>query len=112
MRKDAKKLSEMMGLLANENRLLLLCALLDGPQTVGELAEQVPDITGPAISQHLHKLRAGGLIQAEKQAQYVRYSICDPHLRTLMDLLKREYCSKTKEEASSVQREPSEILQQ
>lgn len=93
MRKDAKRLAALMGLLANENRLLILCALLDGPLTVGELAEQVPDITGPAISQHLHKLREGGLIQAEKQAQYIRYSICDEHLRSLMDVLKQEYCS-------------------
>lgn len=93
MREDAKRLAELMGLLANENRLLILCALLDGPRTVGELAEQVPDITAPALSQHLHKLRDGGMVQAEKQAQFVRYSICDTHLYSLMDLLKREYCT-------------------
>lgn len=93
MRENAKRLAKMMGLLSNENRLLILCALLDGPRTVGELAEQVPDITASALSQHLHKLRAGGMIQAEKQAQFVRYSICDVHLRSLMDLLKREYCT-------------------
>ncbi len=95
MRENAKRLAKLMGLLSNENRLLILCALLDGPRTVGELAEQVPDITAPALSQHLHKLRAGGMIQAEKQAQFVRYSICDVHLRSLMDLLKREYCTES-----------------
>ena len=92
MRERAEKIAALMGQLANENRLLLLCALLDGPKTVGELAEQVPDISGPALSQHLHKLRDAGLVCSEKQAQFVRYAIADPHLHTLMDLLKQEYC--------------------
>lgn len=92
MREHAKQVAALMGQLANENRLLILCALLEGPMTVGELSEQVPDITAPALSQHLHKLRDAGLICSEKQAQYIHYSICDQRIRGLMDLLKREYC--------------------
>lgn len=92
MREHAKRLAALMGQLANENRLLILCALLEGPMTVGELSRHVPDITAPALSQHLHKLRDAGLICSEKHAQYIRYSICDQRIRGLMDLLKREYC--------------------
>lgn len=92
MREQAREIAKLMGQLANENRLLVLCALLEGPKTVGELAEEVPDISGPALSQHLHKLREGGLIRAEKHAQFVQYSIRDERLRSLMDVLKREYC--------------------
>ena len=72
--------------------LLILCALLERPMTVGELSAQVPHITGPALSQHLHRLREGGLVQAEKLGQYVRYAIRDPRLSALMEVLKREYC--------------------
>lgn len=93
MRKSAKKVAALMGQMANENRLLILCALLEGPMTVGELAELVPDISGPALSQHLHRLRDAGLICSEKHAQFIRYSICDERIRGLIDLLRREYCT-------------------
>ncbi len=93
MRENAKRVSALMGQLANENRLLILCALLEGSKTVGELAEAVPDISGPALSQHLHKLRDAGLICSEKEAQFIRYSICDPRIRDLIDLLRRSYCT-------------------
>lgn len=93
MRNSAKKVAALMGQLANENRLLILCALLEGPMTVGELAEQVPDISGPALSQHLHRLRDAGLIGSEKHAQFIRYSISDERIRDVIDLLRREYCT-------------------
>lgn len=93
MRKNASHVAALMGQLANENRLLLLCALLEGSKTVSELAEEVPDISGPAISQHLHKLRDAGLICSKKEAQFSRYSICDSRIRELIDLLRRSYCN-------------------
>ncbi len=93
MHKNAKRVASLMRQMANEHRLLILCALLEAPLTVGQLSEQVPDISGPALSQHLHKLRDAGLICAEKHAQYVQYSICDERIRDLIDLLRREYCT-------------------
>ena len=95
MREQARKIAELMGQLANVNRLLILCALLEKPMTVGELAGTVPGISGPALSQHLQKLRAGQLVQAQKEGQFVRYSIKDERLYALMALLKKEYCGET-----------------
>ena len=93
MEEKAKQIASLLRILANEHRLLILCALLEKPMTVGELAGTVPGISGPALSQHLQKLRAGQLVQAEKQGQFVRYSIKDERLYALMALLKKEYCS-------------------
>lgn len=95
LRQRAKEIAALMAQMANENRLLILCALLDGPKTVGQLSRQVPGITGPALSQHLHKLREGGLINSEKQAQYVTYFIQDERLRDLMEVLKQKYCTES-----------------
>ena len=92
MDKPASKVAALMGLLSNENRLMILCALLERPMTVGELANYVPNISAPALSQHLHKLNAAGLISFEKEAQFSRYSISDPHLHKLIALLREEYC--------------------
>ena len=47
MRRRAGAVAALMGQLSNENRLLILCALLERPMTVGELSAQVPHITGP-----------------------------------------------------------------
>lgn len=89
---EARELARLLSVLANENRLLLLCALLDGPRTVSELANEV-SISLPAISQHLHRLREAGLIASEKEGQFVRYSLRDKRLRTVMDVLRQEYCT-------------------
>ena len=91
LREKAQSIAALMAQMANENRLLILCALLDGPKTVGELGEQVPNITGPALSQHLHKLKDGGLIQAEKQGLFVTFSIIDHRRKRLLELLKDQY---------------------
>lgn len=93
MREKARKIAELMRQLSNENRLLILCALLQKPMTVGELAKEVPNITVPALSQHLQKLRSGGLVDATKQGQYVCYCLKDERLRALMEVLKNQYCS-------------------
>ena len=93
MREIAKKVSELMSQLANENRLLILCALLERPMTVGELGQHVTDISAPALSQHLHKLKDAGLIDCKKHAQFSEYYISDERIRKVIDLLKDEYCS-------------------
>lgn len=93
MYEDAKQVAALMGLLSNAHRLLILCTLLEGPKTVGQISAAVPDISAPALSQHLHKLRDAKLICAEKQGQYIQYSILDKRLKDLIDLLRREYCT-------------------
>lgn len=98
---EARTLAALLGLLANENRLLLLCALLDGPRTVGELAGEVP-VSLPALSQHLHRLRDAGLVTSEKQGQFVRYSLLDQRLRAVLAVLRREYCPRQEEGVQSL----------
>ncbi len=94
MNEEAEKLALLLGQLANKHRLLILCALQEKPMTVGEIAGYVPGISGAALSQHLHRLRAAGLVRSQKEGQFVWYSLGDQRMRLLMDLLKREYCGK------------------
>ncbi len=95
MRENAKRVAGLMGQLANENRLLILCSLLESPKTVGEINDFVPDLSAPALSQHLHRLKDAGLICSEKQSHFIRYSIADERIRGLIDLLRRDYCTGT-----------------
>ena len=58
--------------LANDNRLMILCLLFEGPRSVGELNELLP-LSQSALSQHLAVLREEGLVKTKRQAQNVLY---------------------------------------
>ena len=98
MREKAREVAELMKLLSNDNRLLILCALLKGSMTVGQLSSEVEDITLSALSQHLQKLKASDLIDSQKHGQYVIYFLKDQRLRNLIALLQQEYCNKEAQE--------------
>ena len=54
MEEKAKKIAELLKLLANEQRLLILCALMHGRKNVSEIHGHTPNITASALSQHLN----------------------------------------------------------
>ena len=92
MEEQARKIAELLKLLANEHRLLILCALLDGKLTVGDIHRFTPNITASALSQHLNQLKIAGILSSEKQGMNVRYWICDRRIVPLMDAIKEHYC--------------------
>lgn len=79
-------------MLANENRLLIFCALMQRPMTVGELANHVPNISQSALSQHLSLLKACGMLDFERSGQSIIYSISDHRVEELIHVLKKHYC--------------------
>ena len=88
----AAEAAAMLKLLANENRLLILCRLaLAREVSVNELAEAV-GLSQSALSQHLAKMRDEGLVATRREAQTVFYRIADPNAARLLKLLKDIYC--------------------
>jgi ArsR family transcriptional regulator len=77
--------------LAHEGRLVILCRLIEGPATVGEL-EDFLGIRQAAVSQQLARLRMEGLVEAERDGRTIRYSIIEPRARRLIRLLYEMYC--------------------
>ena len=92
MEERAKKIAELLRILANENRLLILCALKESPLTVGEIHRHTSGITLSALSQHLNYLRTAGILDSKKTGLHVEYSIVDEHVIALIDTLKDRYC--------------------
>jgi DNA-binding transcriptional ArsR family regulator len=89
----AGEAAQLMKLLANENRLLILCRLaLARESSVNDLAGAV-GISQSALSQHLAKMRAEGLLATRRAAQTVNYRIADRNAERLLTLLKSIYCS-------------------
>lgn len=92
MEEKAKSIAELLRLLANEHRLLILCALGRGPLTVGELHEFTPNISASALSQHLNQMRTAGILESEKQGMNVIYRIRDRRVTALLGAVKEYYC--------------------
>lgn len=92
MENNAKELAYLLRVLANENRILILCALAKKPLAVNEIFDRVGGITQSAISQHLSILKSHGILDCEKQGQKVIYRISDHRINPVMQVLKEQYC--------------------
>ena len=92
MEERAKKIPELLKLLANEQSLLILCALLEGKLTVSDIHLHTPDITASALSQHLNQLRTAGILASEKHGMNVVYRSEDKRVTTLIVATKEESC--------------------
>ncbi|MDL2301769.1 metalloregulator ArsR/SmtB family transcription factor [Lachnospiraceae bacterium OttesenSCG-928-D06] len=92
MEEKAKQVAELLKILSNENRLLILCALQNGKMNVGEIANHVLGITQPALSQHLALLKTAGILESDKQGMNVVYSIADIRVKELLNTLRDYYC--------------------
>ena len=90
--RHAGEATSLLKVLANEFRLLTLCYLAEsGELSVGDLVDRV-GLSQSALSQHLAKLREGGLVATRKQAQTVFYRVCDPKAEQLLALLHDLFC--------------------
>lgn len=70
-------------MLADPTRLHLVWLLTRGESDVTALTEAC-GAARPAVSQHLAKLRLGGLVQSHKEGRHVVYALTDGHLRRLV----------------------------
>lgn len=79
--------------LANTDRLLLLCQLSQGEMCVGELEESL-DIRQPTLSQQLSVLRNEAVVSTRREGKNIYYSVADERLLEMLSVLYRLYCPK------------------
>lgn len=91
MQRVASEAVQMLKELANENRLMIMCALSESELSVGELNERI-DLSQSALSQHLARLRAQGLVQNRRKGQTIYYSLPDSEALDIIRLLHDLYC--------------------
>ncbi|CAG9000178.1 MAG: Transcriptional activator HlyU [Candidatus Celerinatantimonas neptuna] len=92
MQENALEALGLIKALANEHRLMILCYLVDGELSVGELNKRVT-LSQSALSQHLAWLRKEGLVATRKEAQTIYYSLNSNEARRVMELLHELYCN-------------------
>ena len=91
MQRNAAKAEAMLKMLANAKRLMILCHLVKGEKSVGQLADMV-GLSQSALSQHLAKMRLQGLVESNKQGQMVYYRIENPEVEAILSTLYLIYC--------------------
>jgi DNA-binding transcriptional ArsR family regulator len=87
----ADKAAALLRALANEQRLMVLCNLLEGPLSVGELNERVA-LSQSALSQHLGVLREANIVTTTREAQSIRYALSSGAVTRIIEILYQEFC--------------------
>lgn len=96
MEERAAEVAALLKALANEQRLLILCHLAaEGELQVGALVERI-GLSQSALSQHLARLRAEGLVACRRESQAIFYRISDPRAAQVLTLLQEIYCPELK----------------
>ncbi len=90
--KSAEDASDLLKALANENRLLLLCMLIDGEKSVTAL-ENMLELRQPTVSQQLARLRADNLVSYRREGKTIYYSLADDKARRVIALLYEMFCA-------------------
>jgi ArsR family transcriptional regulator len=89
---QANQVADILQTLANGRRLFVLCQLQElGEANVTTLAAAAR-LSQSALSQHLAKLRAEGLVAFRREGQTLWYRIADPRVEELLATLHRLFC--------------------
>jgi len=91
MHEHVGEAARLLKTIGNEQRLLILCNLLEGPLTVGALNERL-ELSQSALSQHLALLRENGLVETRREAQSIYYSLPPGPVTRIMAVLQDVYC--------------------
>lgn len=77
--------ADFLKTLANSNRLIILSRLLGKEMCVGDLEKDL-DISQSALSQHLGRMRAEGIVATRRESQQIFYRIKDARVARMLRL--------------------------
>ncbi len=92
MENNSEEAARLMAMLSNPKRLMILCQLLDGEKSVMALVDAIK-ISQSALSQHLAKLRASGLVATRRDAQTIYYRSAGREAVAVLEVLNSLYCA-------------------
>lgn len=92
LRAKAAIATRLLKVMANADRLMLLCQLSQGEKSVTEL-EQALDIRQPTLSQQLTVLREAELVSTRREGKNIYYRVSSKSALALMQVLSQEICN-------------------
>ena len=87
----AEEAAALLKALSHPARLLVLCQLVEGESSVGEL-QPITGLSLSALSQHLAVLRQMALVETRRESQTIHYSIAEGPATGVLDALYAAYC--------------------
>ncbi len=91
LEQKAIEVAHILKLLAHPKRFLILCKLREWPKTVSDL-EKYCTIGQSQLSQFLGKMKDEGILDSEKNGQFVSYSIRDPRILEMVNAMQKIFC--------------------
>lgn len=80
---NLRRIADVLQAMGNHHRLAVLVELAHGERSVGELRRAV-GLRPSALSQHLAKLRTGGLVKTRRDATRIYYSLSSVEVFTVL----------------------------
>jgi DNA-binding transcriptional ArsR family regulator len=96
----AEEVAATLAAMANPKRLIVMCTLLAGEKSVGELATIV-NLSPAALSQHLGKMRTLRLVSTRRDGQTIYYSLASAEVQSMLETLYRVYCTPERQHSRS-----------
>jgi DNA-binding transcriptional ArsR family regulator len=84
--RNSRAATVILKAMSNERRLLILCHLIGGEKSVGQLEDMI-GISQSALSQHLARLRRDNIVGTRRKAQNIYYHLVSDKVPTMMATL-------------------------
>lgn len=88
---SAQQTAALLKVMSNENRLMILCTLMNNEMSVSELNNHIP-LSQSALSQHLAVLRKDEIVDTRRVSQTIYYRVKKPEVITLLHTLHELFC--------------------
>lgn len=93
LRESATKACSLLKLLANEDRLMILCLLTQGEKNVKDI-QLLTGISQPTLSQQLTILREEGVVSTTREGKFIFYKLICHEVVQVMQTMSKLYCGK------------------
>ena len=97
LEENTGKAAKLLKSMSHPSRLMVLCHLMEGESSVGELNQASP-LSQSALSQHLAGLRQAGLVDTRRESQVIYYRLKSRAVSEIIEVLYRIYCTPNDEE--------------
>lgn len=98
--KQSETAARLLRVMSNKHRLRVLCGLVGGEKSVGQLNDEIP-VSQSVLSQHLAVLRRARLVQTRREAQVIYYSMTPGPAQSVIAVLHDAFCSSGVGEATA-----------
>lgn len=105
LQKSADRACELLKVLANSDRLMLVCQLINGEQCVSDI-ERTTGIQQPTLSQQLGVLREANIVTTRREGKHIFYNLKSTEALAIIQILQEQFCQEAMHCAPNLTNQP------